>query len=263
MIKSEDLPVQHSATVVCALISCAVFHGEFRSSDVIFWDELFRDALQYREQKVGGGLHPVQIDRILVRLKEFGYAAVNKIGPKKIYAINIKGVVALVSHLVPADRLLPLDETLLIQYFLTTYDQLLRDLVRQKGDDELLASLDQLLTGNRVFKGQKELLETMIQASQKRIAASQSLIKHIEEQINRGVDFDEIHHRLPSEFSYNLSYRKGFKDLLKVLPADFRRQEFEHGFKKRKELFYEKHLYVQLQYLELLKEMMTNTPSLS
>ena len=251
----SELTAHQPTSVYCALISCGAFYPNFRTLDVIFWDELFRDALQTKEQGLQMELHPIQIDRFMTKLAAQKLGSVTKENVKKVYSITPQGIVALVGLLVPEERLIPMDEALLIQYFIDVYRDTLHRMVASCNDAPLLERFVALTAPGLVLKCQSNLLAKVIKDSQQRIKESENLLRYIAAKTEAGKSVREIHEELPEAFSYRMYYRKSFKEWLSYLPENIRQLQFASGFKMRKEAFYEKRLLVQKRMLEVMQEL--------
>ena len=260
MNESAELPTYQPTSVYCALISCGAFYPSFRTIDVIFWDELFRDALQTKEQGLQIELHPIQIDRFMTKMAAGGLGKVKKENVKKVYSITPHGIVTLLAVLVPQDRVIPLDETLLIQYFIDTYRDLLRQMITATEDDELIGKFESLTVPGSVLQYQSALQERVIKDSMQRIKESENLLRYIESKRQEGKSISDIQEGLPESFSYRMSYRKSFKEWLSYLPENVRQVQFDFGFKLRKEAFYEKRLLVQRHTQEMMQDLSGTKP---
>ncbi|MBF0440393.1 MAG: hypothetical protein HQK54_00665 [Oligoflexales bacterium] len=255
-MKKSGLLQHQTSALLCSLISCGVFYHKFRATDVMFWYEFFSDALQLKEQGKEVEIHAMQVNRIIEKLEQEKVAQVTKKDSKKSFTILPAGILSLLKILLPYDRLIHVDEALMIQYFLTILKHRFIDHFKKSTIPE--SEYMEVFQPHKVYDIQISFLDKVIADTKARIRESQKLQAFLCEEQNKGKHFDEIIKTMPSEFSYRLSYRKPYREWLSELPPDIRDLEINHTAKNRKNDYYEKRLDSQIAekniYLELISK---------
>ena len=192
-------------------------------------------------------LQTIQILRWLEKFEKKGWAAKLEPHSKPVYQLTTFGLIELLQSFADSDKQMPVSEAIFIQSYLSTYEQIIRDTINSLGDITIEQEkvLNRILGKSYVLRQQVAILDRLIRDLQYRIDESSKLIKFIDGQQDK--DINQVLASIPSEFSYQLSYRKPFKEWLQEMPPKLAKLEFEQGFQDRQKNFYR-------PYLEFLQQ---------
>ncbi len=243
--------------IQCAILTVGLLKQEFRQKDVMFYLDLIKDIVHRGHLGRSIDIQFIQIQRWLSRYEELGWVSSRREAHVTTFRMKIAGFRGLLRALAAEDQLLEIPDALLIQQILDAYGPYLKERVLKEKSTETAQNqaFRQLLRPAAVFDNQIRLLDQVIAQHERRSNESLRLQAYCQAALARGEDPGQIARTMPSEFSYQLSRQKTFRELLQDIPETLRDFEIQEGFEQRHRRFYGPYLaYLKLQrnfYLEM------------
>jgi hypothetical protein len=233
-----------SVIIQCAILTVGLLRQDFRQKDVMFYLDLIKDAIH--KGMVGRPIEIqfVQIQRWLRRYEELGWLSSRRDGRITFFRMKVAGFKGLLRALSAEEQLLEIPEALLIQQILDAYGPYLRDrLIKERPTGTTQdTAIRQYLKPGVVFENQIRLLDSIISNQERRIQESLRLQGFCQQALARGDTPEKIVEGFPSDFSYQLSHQKPFRDLLQEIPGALSEFEIREGFAHRHRRFYQPYL---------------------
>lgn len=222
----------HSTLFNSALMSAAVSAKQFRTAHVQFYLDLYSNFLEYHTVGSDIDIQAVQINRAMETLQKDGYATIEKTGSRKTYRLLPSGFLELIGIMTEQERLLPIEETLFLNYLIKGYGHAIREHLNQHPNASSLAErFHRLLDPKYVIECQLKILEKATQNVDKRI---QDYEVHSPPDLENIDTSDEAVAEFVRNFPFRLSYRKSLEELFEELPKDIVLHEITQGFTNRK-----------------------------
>jgi hypothetical protein len=241
-----------SVIIQCAILTVGLVRPDFRQKDVMFYLDLIKDVIHKGMLARPIDIQFVQIQRWLRRYEDLGWLSSKREGRVTQFRMKLAGFKGLLRALSAEEQLLDIPEALLIQHILDAYGPYLRDrLVKEKPNGTVQdTAIRQYLRPGVVFENQIRLLDTLISNQERRNQDSLRLQAFCQSELARGQSPEAIVQGMPSEFSYQLSHQKSFRDLLQEIPSALSEFEIREGFAHRHRRFYGPYL----QFLQSQRE---------
>ncbi len=239
-----------SVVIQCAILTVGLLRPEFRQKDVMFYLDLIKDVIHRGMLGRSIDIQYVQIQRWLMRYEELGWVSSKREGRITVFRIKIAGFKGLLRALNAENHLLEIPEALLIQQILEAYGSYLRErLLKEKPiNTPQDQAIRQMLKPGVIFENQIRLLDQIIANQERRSQESLRLQAYCQAALERGETPHDIANSIPSDFSYQLSHQKPFRQLLQEIPVALSEFEITEGFQQRHRRFYEPHLrYLKMQ----------------
>jgi len=238
--------------IQCAILTVGLLRQDFRQKDVMFYLDLIKDVIHKGMLGRSIEIQFVQIQRWLHRYEDLGWVSSRRDGRITRFRMRVAGFKGLLRALSAEQQLLEIPEALLIQQILDAYGSYLRDrLIKEKSSSSPQEHiLRQYLRPGIVFENQIRLLDPIIINQERRIQESLRLQAFCQNALARGETPVTIADTIPSEFSYQLSHQKSFRDLLQEIPSALSDFEIREGFAHRNRRFYEPYL----RFLKIQRE---------
>lgn len=256
-LSHRDFEQNYPVIVRLALLITGLAVEKFRGKDIIFNVDLIKSLMSSSNHFKPFDLQATQIHRMMEKYKKVGWSEIINVKSAKFYRLLPNGVNGILETLVDFEYVIPLTETIMIQWFLKTYREPIISRIRPNTSSAELKNLQEKLEDHYIVKVQLALLDQGIKEMQIRIKQSQQLQDYIKSQIQTGADLMLALKSLPTEFSYKLTHQKKFWQWLAELPEDVRAIEVERGFSEREKLLYGNSLnammYLRGFYENLLK----------
>ena len=251
MAANKGLENTHPIIIKCAAFTTGVTLKSFRGKDVLFHIELIKNIVSPTPTTRDFDVQYTQVMRLLEKYHDRSWLEKDTTdGGKPLFSFHQKGLLALLDTMVHVDRQLPVSEVLFTQAFLDSYkDYILQhvfsqnDLTNEEGD-----TLHKIFSSGYLIKEQMKILETGIRDLEYRIKESDKLLSYIQD--NKALTPQQLVSKLPSEFSYRMSYLKPFREWLGNMPDQLLEHEFSSGFEIRNRGYYQKNL----KHLKSLKD---------
>ncbi len=239
-----------SVIIQCAILTVGLLRQDFRQKDVMFYLDLIKDIIHKGMLGRPIDIQFVQIQRWLKRYEDLGWLSSRRDGRITHFRMKLAGFKGLLRALSAEEQLLEIPEALLIQQILDAYGPYLRErLIKEKpsGTPQDTAIRQYLKTGV-VFENQIRLLDSIIVSLERRIQESLRLQSFCQNALARGETPETIVETMPSDFSYQLSHQKSFRELLQEIPSNLSEFEIREGFAHRHRRFYGPYLrFLQTQ----------------
>lgn len=252
-MSGKDLDSTQPLVIKCAIFTTAITMRDFRARDVLFYVELIKDMVRTSPFCLSFDVQITQILRILKKYEKEGMLQRDDSGKKPIFRFHSGALVNILESLTNTQEVLPVRQVLFLQSYLDSYSEFLRSEMHDMGlktDSEDYQKLEEILAPGSLIQKQIELLEKSLRDLDSRIQGSQKLMQFLQKRLQETTP-EKIVAELPSEFSYQLSYLKPFKEWLAALPNSLLKHEFEKGFEIRYSRFYlqcHRYLSSQLQF---------------
>jgi hypothetical protein len=247
-----------SVIIHCAILTVGLLHPDFRQKDVMFYLDLIKDVIHRGLLGRSVEIQFVQIQRWLQRYEELGWLSSRREGRVTRFRMKVAGFKGLLRALSAEEQLLEIPEALLIQQILDAYGPYLKERLSKEKNSG--ASQDtvirQYLKPGIVFENQIRLLDAAIANQEYRIQESLRLQAFCQKALALGESPESIVQTMPSDFSYQLSHQKPFRDLLQEIPSVLRDFEIEEGFAHRHRRFYDPYLRFLLMQREFYVSML-------
>lgn len=256
-MSNRDFEQNYPVIVRLSLLITGLAIEKFRGKDIIFNVDLIKSLMSASNHFKPFDLQATQIHRMMGKYKKMGWCEIINEGAAKFYRLQPAGVNGILRTLVDFEYVIPITETIMIQWFLKTYRDPIIRRIKPHTSAKDFKELEEKLEDEYIVTAQQSLLDHGIQEMKLRIKQSQQLQDYIKAQLRSGTDLMEALKSLPTEFSYKLTHQKRFWQWLAELPEDVRVIEVERGFSEREKLLYGNTLnamvYLRTCYNELLK----------
>ncbi|MDQ3230358.1 MAG: hypothetical protein M3Q07_00945 [Pseudobdellovibrionaceae bacterium] len=241
-----------SVIIQCAILTVGLLRQDFRQKDVMFYLDLIKDVIHKGMLGRSIDIQFVQIQRWLKRYEVLGWVSSRREGRVTTFRMKLAGFRGLLRSLSAEQQLLQIPEALLIQQILDAYGAYLRDrLFKEKSaEGRHDQAIRQYLKPGIVFENQIRLLDQIIANQERRTHDSLRLQSFCNSELEKGASPEAIAQTMPSEFSYQLSHQKSFRDLLQEIPKPLSDFEIREGFAHRHRRFYEPYL----RFLKIQRE---------
>lgn len=248
-----------SVIIQCAILTVGLLRQDFRQKDVMFYLDLIKDIIHKGMLSRPIDIQFVQIQRWLKRYEDLGWLSSRRDGRITHFRMKLAGFKGLLRALSAEEQLLEIPEALLIQQILDAYGPYLRErLIKDRSNATPQdTAIRQYLKQGVVFENQIRLLDSLISNQERRNQESLRLQAYCQNALARGETPEAIVQSMPSEFSYQLSHQKPFRDLLQEIPSALSEFEIREGFAHRHRRFYGPYLsFLQSQrefYVNMLR----------
>jgi hypothetical protein len=249
-----------SVIIQCAILTVGLLRQDFRQKDVMFYLDLIKDVIHKGLVGRSIDIQFVQIQRWLKRYEDLGWVSSRREGRITWFRMKVAGFRGLLRALSAEEQLLEVPEALLIQQILDAYGAYLRErLLKEKSSgttqDEVVR---RYLKPGIVFENQIRLLDQIILNQEHRNLESLRLQAYCQSALARGETPQSIVQGMPSEFSYQLSHQKSFRELLLEIPSAFSAFEIREGFAHRHRRFYGPYLHFLKMQREFYASMLSD-----
>ncbi|MDQ3231761.1 MAG: hypothetical protein M3Q07_08075 [Pseudobdellovibrionaceae bacterium] len=229
-------PIVRTALFIAGLTSQRV-----RARDVLFSIDLVKNIFEASIHCPEFELQSVQILRLFKKYDEHGWGRMTTEGSAVILHLNGEGLFQILHSLVQVDHIMPLNESIFLQWFLDSYQTHIRARIKPELSPDKQVQLETYLKPHALFDAQLKRLDMGMIDMQRRIDDSRRLVLFVDKARSQGLRPEEIVQTLPSEFSYRMTHQKRFRTWLQELPGDILPFEMEQGIAYR-----QKHLYQRL-----------------
>jgi len=237
-LSHRDFEQNYPVIVRLALLISGLSIDRFRGKDIIFNVDLIKSLMSGSNHFKQFELQATQIHRMMGKYRKQGWVEIITIGSGKYYKLKPDGVIGFLESLVDFDYVIPLTETVMIQWFLKTYSGPIMVRIKPYTTAAVQKRLEQKLEEDYIVKSQLVLLEAGAHEMTRRISQSQELQDYIKAQVQAGKELIPSLKALPTEYSYRLTHQKRFWQWLSELPEDVQKMEVERGFNEREKLLY-------------------------
>lgn len=238
LLSHRDFEQNYPVIVRLSLLITGLAIDQFRGKDIIFNVDLIKSLMSGSNHFIQFELQATQIHRMMDKYSKQGWVDIITIGAGKHYKLRPAGVIGFLESLVDFDYVIPLTETVMIQWFLKTYSVPIMARIRPHTSESVQKRLEQKLEEDYIIKAQLKLLDAGAQEMMQRISQSQQLQDYIKLQLDAGKELIPSLKALPTEYSYRLTHQKRFWQWLSELPEDVQKMEVERGFNEREKLLY-------------------------
>jgi hypothetical protein len=228
-------PILGTALFITGLVTSRI-----RARDVIFYVDLIKNVFEASIHYPAFELQTVQILRLFKRYQDLGWGTVHQEGAAVSLIVSGTGLFQTLNALVQVEHILPLNESIFLQWLLDTYKEHLRLRIAPQLKIEDQKVLEKHLAPFSLFRAQLQRLEAGIGNLEGRIEDSRRLVSFVENAMKSGLEPDAIVDTLPSEYSYRLSHQKRFQRWLKELPEDLMPFELSEGIAIRQRSLYQR-----------------------
>jgi len=237
--KNKDAPIH--PIVRTALLIAGLTTPRVRAREVLFYVDMVKNIFEASIHCPDFELQTVQILRIFRRFHEQNWGHMASEGAAVSLTLHGRGLFHILRTLLDVDYIMPLNESIFLQWFLDSYQDHIRVRLKSALNHEDQQQLENHLQPYALFKAQMKRLELGMTDMQRRVDDSRRLLSFVDKARAHGLEPEEIVQTLPSEFSYRLSHQKRLRTWLLELPDDVMPFEIEQGIAKR-----QKHLYRRL-----------------
>jgi hypothetical protein len=229
--------LENEPLVAAAVIAAqaTLENSGFRQRDVRFFLELFSNWLQSTTGTWTLGLHNTQVQRALELHAAAGWAA--RIGKKPPrYRLTPEGLVELLRRLVHRKNLMRLDEFFLVFHIIDAYGPRLRALVTRGGmlaSRTLAVDVDELLDPAKLVRRERATVAHELARLALRLDEAKQTSALTRKLLKEKASLDDVVTAVEKRFPYELNSQKPLTELLRDLPAPWRRAELEEIAERR------------------------------
>ena len=239
-MEKKNIVNRDSTVISCAIFTAGLVQRDIRAKDILFYIDLMGDMFQTDQFGRTIEVQTVQILRMLDKFIAWGWAQKKTEAAKPTYEVTPEGYLELLKSFTDKDVQLPINEALFIQSYLDSYAGIIEDYIKSLGlSGESYAKLEKYLSPKYVLVNQLKLVERAIRDFERRVALNLELSKFVKSSQDQGRSMEEIIKEMPSEFSYQLSYRMPFKEWLGAMPIKLATHELTDGISVRQKNFYQ------------------------
>ena len=248
--------LEKEPTIIGAsLLSSSSIHEYFRARDVLLQIDLFSKQLQTDAYGEEIEVQVTQVARILEGLIKKNMAS-KETSSKPIYRIKPEGFLNILEIFTSPWKRLSTESAIFTKYFIDSYHSIIiKTLIDRYPDEKItIEKIEKILCGDKIFQNQIKLINNAITDIEKRILDSNKLISWLQEEKIDLKNPRDVAAKIPSNFSWQLGYRKSLKEWMIELPDLVLSHELRTGISNRQKYFY-KH---QLEMLNLQKKFYEN-----
>ncbi len=258
-MRTDSLFDRYELYVSGAIVAAHASNGDsgFRQRDVRFMIELFTNWIESSLDSDVLKLSNTQILRYLDKLVEEGFVRKVLKDGKPSYRLTRPGLIELVARMRGSKTLLRPENFSFLHYFLSSYQELVTDLVESEGSKFPIAlkiEIKSLFDTRDLISEQKKRLEQEIFKLRVRVDEGKKSAQLASDLFRKGQELQQVAETIEEKYPYGLNSQKPLKELIGSIPVSLGRWELETGGENRARYLWQPMLRYYERQLENLQK---------
>jgi len=259
-MRTDSLFDRYELYVCGAIVAAHASSPEegFRQRDVRFMIELFTNWIESSLESSVLKLSNTQILRYMDRQVDEGFVRKFSKEGKPAYRLTRPGLIELVTRMRSAKSLLRPENFSFLYYFLSSYQELITELVESEGSKFPIAlriEIKSLFDTEDLLRDQKKRLEEEILKLRVRVDEGKKSSQMAADMFRKGHELPEIAESIEARYPYGLNSQKPLKELIGSIPPGLGRWELETGGDYRARFLWKPILKHYERFLEIVEKL--------